>query len=81
MENNRKLARWWMELQEFDYEVTYVTGKSNLVADCLSRMTTKVEHEQVILHTVDGSTCDNCKASSGGLVHCALCGNRVCDDC
>lgn len=29
METNRKLARWWMELQEFDYEVQYLAGKSN----------------------------------------------------
>ena len=43
MEHNRKLARWWMLLQEFDYELEYVTGKSNVVADCLSRMTCNVE--------------------------------------
>ena len=39
MEHNRKLARWWMLLQEFDYRLEYVTGKSNLVADGLSRLT------------------------------------------
>ena len=38
-ETNRKLARWWMELQEFNYELEYITSKTNFVADCLSRMT------------------------------------------
>ena len=37
---NRKLARWWSVMNEFDYEIEYVTGKSNLVADALSRLTT-----------------------------------------
>lgn len=43
MEHNRKLARWWMALQEFDYRLEYVTGKSNLVADGLSRLTCNIE--------------------------------------
>ena len=32
-----------MLLQEFDYRLEYVTGKSNLVADGLSRLTTHCE--------------------------------------
>lgn len=39
-EHNRKLARWWAELQHYDYEISYVPGKSNVVPDCLSRSTT-----------------------------------------
>lgn len=38
MEANRKLARWWSILAEFDCVLEYVTGKSNLVADALSRL-------------------------------------------
>ena len=38
-EANRKLARWWSILTEFDYELEYVVVKSNLVADALSRLT------------------------------------------
>lgn len=43
MEHNKKLARWWMALQEFDYRLEYLAGKSNLVADGLSRLTTNFE--------------------------------------
>jgi hypothetical protein len=38
-ETNRKLARWWSIVNEFDYELQYVKGKSNVVADALSRLT------------------------------------------
>jgi hypothetical protein len=38
-ETNRKLARWWSIVNEFDYELEYVKGKSNVVADALSRLT------------------------------------------
>lgn len=31
------LSRWVIELQNFDCSIEYVKGKSNLVADCLSR--------------------------------------------
>ena len=37
-EYNRKLARWWSILAEFDYRLEYVAGKSNVVADALSRL-------------------------------------------
>ena len=38
-EANQKLARWWSIVNEFDYELEYLKGKSNLVADALSRLT------------------------------------------
>ena len=36
---SNKLARWRMQLQEFDFEVIHCKGKDNLAADCLSRLT------------------------------------------
>jgi hypothetical protein len=39
-EHNRKLARWWAELQNYNIKVEYLPGKKNVVADTLSRLTT-----------------------------------------
>ena len=39
-EHNRKLARWWAELQNYNVRVEYLPGKKNIVADTLSRLTT-----------------------------------------
>ncbi|KII66751.1 hypothetical protein RF11_09942 [Thelohanellus kitauei] len=33
-----KRGRWLLEFEEYDYEVEYVSGKENLVADALSRL-------------------------------------------
>lgn len=37
-DSNMRIARWYLSLQPFDFTVQYRSGKSNLVADCLSRM-------------------------------------------
>ncbi|KAJ3640336.1 hypothetical protein Zmor_003642 [Zophobas morio] len=34
---NRRLTRWSLKLQEFDYTIIYKTGKTHKDADCLSR--------------------------------------------
>ncbi|XP_042320340.1 uncharacterized protein LOC121929090 [Sceloporus undulatus] len=34
---NKKLLRWSVSLQDFDFEIQHVAGASNVVADCLSR--------------------------------------------
>uniref|UniRef100_A0A670J3L3 ribonuclease H n=1 Tax=Podarcis muralis TaxID=64176 RepID=A0A670J3L3_PODMU len=36
--SNQKLARWSMALQDFQFKVTHIAGKENVVADTLSRM-------------------------------------------
>jgi len=36
-----KLQRWKIKLREFDYEIKYIKGKENHVADALSRITKK----------------------------------------
>lgn len=37
-EPNMKLQRWKMRLNEYDFEIEYIKGKTNQVADFLSRM-------------------------------------------
>jgi hypothetical protein len=34
---NSKLERWAMQLQEYDFDVKYIQGSTNVVADYLSR--------------------------------------------
>ena len=36
---NLKILRWRLDLENFDYEVQYREGKTNVVADALSRKT------------------------------------------
>ena len=31
------MARWHADLQEYDYEIQYISGKTNIPADALSR--------------------------------------------
>lgn len=35
---NGRLTRWALYLSQFDYEIVYVKGSENMVADCLSRL-------------------------------------------
>ena len=33
-----RLLRWRLRMEEYDYDIKYVKGKENKVADCLSRL-------------------------------------------
>lgn len=35
---NAKVNGWILSLQEFDYEIFYISGKTNILADSLSRV-------------------------------------------
>jgi transposase InsO family protein len=51
---NQKVYRWRLLLQEFDYDIMYIKGSNNEVADCLSRIPeTEVVEEDVALAEKD----------------------------
>lgn len=41
-----RLQRWALYLSSFDYKLEYISGKSNLKADCLSRLPLKQDTEE-----------------------------------
>ncbi len=76
-----------MVLQEFDYKVTYVEGKANVVADALSRLTTNREVvpveeslSDVVAMAVETSVgaCSKCDYE---FDKCGLCGVDKCCEC
>jgi hypothetical protein len=83
---NRKLARWWAILQSYNFTIEYVPGKTNVVADALSRLSTAKENimeDTLSFHyQIEGGSCKEC----GGVLddtyrECAKCGGKVHEDC
>lgn len=46
-DHNRKLARWWAEIMNFNITIEYIAGKSNVVPDTLNRLTCAIEDVDV----------------------------------
>lgn len=50
-----RLYRWKVKLEEFDFDIKYIKGKTNFVADALSRVEININHEteSIIPNVVD----------------------------
>ena len=44
-ESNPKLMRWSLLLQDYDFDITHISGKSNKIADILSRVSHNHEED------------------------------------
>lgn len=54
---NSKILRWRLDLENFDYDVQYKEGKTNVVADALSR---KIENKEILnINISEMSTSDS----------------------
>jgi hypothetical protein len=52
-EPNSKLMRWKLTLEEFDFDIRYIEGRSNKVADALSRVEIPNEPDVHMVDSVD----------------------------
>ena len=50
---NGRLIRWNLELMQYNFDISHLEGKKNVVADCLSRREYKDTHEQQEQNTTD----------------------------
>jgi len=55
-----KLVRWRLKLEEYDYEIEYIKGKSNQVADALSR----IPNQECHTHETDDGRTDRATVNS-----------------
>ena len=54
---NDKLARWRLELSEYQFNITYRPGSQNTAADALSRITCATTTDTGLLQTLHGKLC------------------------
>lgn len=47
---SRKVQRWALELQEYDFDIQHVPGTTNLEADCLSRLSCPMNEIPDVYH-------------------------------
>ncbi|GBO99745.1 Retrovirus-related Pol polyprotein from transposon opus [Eumeta japonica] len=66
--HNAKLKRWKARIEEYNYELVYKPGKSNVVADALSRLETTVTASEGGSETV---TADEDQDEDEATVHSA----------
>jgi hypothetical protein len=62
---NSKLERWAMHLQEYDFDVEYIPGDTNKVADYLSRA------PETVVEAADGTRESVACGVAGSLAYCA----------
>ena len=81
LDSNPMVVRWWMALQELDFDIEYIPGVNNDIADALSRLCINRKNnapsytvgaiigEQAITkeHYAAIATCHNSIAGHGGL--------------
>lgn len=73
--HNAKLKRWKARIEEYNYELIYTPGKSNFVADALSRLETEVNH----LSDTSSETAGEAQSNSptGGVTDTATEGSQT----
>lgn len=69
---NGKLIRWRLDLENYDYDVVYKTGKTNVVADALSRKIEINANELANDNNSDSTSVENnSPTSSSDTIHSA----------
>ena len=58
-----RLQRWSIILSEYDYDLEHISGKDNVIADCLSRLPAPLSpvHEQYVVNAVSSYAFDPCE--------------------
>lgn len=65
-EPNSKLQRWKIKLEEFNFDIEYLSGRENKVADALSRVEINVNEMEVDGTSSTGATVNSTNEDSSG---------------
>lgn len=70
-DKNSKILRWRLELENFDYEVIYKEGRTNVVADALSRLQPDPPPAEVNTQSItsDSQTAHSAQTSDDYFIH------------